>query len=90
MAKNQKQGQKHDQNNKNKSKTDSPFIETKFGSRAVSEMNHSRVLALPKVALNNMCDSGPPKRMDVTLVQKGDESFLKLSPLCDVKKEVKK
>ncbi|AJW71037.1 hypothetical protein [Nitrosopumilus adriaticus] len=58
----------------------SEFIETKFGSRAVSDMNKSRVIALPKVALSNMCDNSEPTRLEVSLVQKQGEQFIKLSP----------
>lgn len=89
MPKKQKQGQNHDQN---KSQKASEFIETKFGSRAISEMNHSRVVALPKIALNNLCGTSEPKRMDVSLVQNNKgEQFLKLSPCaCEKPKGSKK
>ena len=70
-------------NNKRKTKlqsnSDSEFIETKFESRAVSKMNKSRVITLPKVALSNLCGSNDPCRLDVTLVQKGKQKFIKLA-----------
>lgn len=64
---------------KPKPKQDSNFSETKFGSRAISEMNKSRVITLPKVALSNLCGSNDPCRLDVTLVQKGKQKFIKLT-----------
>jgi hypothetical protein len=69
----------------------SEFIETKFGSRAVSEMNKSRVIALPKVALSNMCNNSEPTRLEVSLVQKQGEQYIKLSPCtCEISKGEKK
>ena len=69
---------------KPKSKQISDFNETKFGSRVISVMNKSRVITLPKVALNNLCRINDSCRLDVTLVQDGKQKFIKLTPSqCD-------
>jgi len=52
-------------------------IETDFGQRQVSHQNYSRIVALPKLALQNC---GIDSQVTVTLVQQNGEKFLKLSP----------
>ena len=66
-----------------KSKEESEFIETDFGDRKVSHINQSRMIALPKMALQNACGTSDGLTMSVSLVQKGDEKFLKLTPICN-------
>ena len=68
---------------KNKPKEDSEFFETSFGDRKVSHINQSRMIALPKMALQNACGTSDGLTMSVSLVQKGDEKFLKLTPICN-------
>ena len=68
---------------KSKPKEESEFIETDFGDRKVSHINQSRMIALPKMALQNTCGTSDGLTMSVSLVQKGDEKFLKLTPICD-------
>jgi len=53
-------------------------IETDFGQRQVSHQNFSRIVALPKIALQNC---GIKSQVTVTLVQQNGEKFLKLSPV---------
>jgi hypothetical protein len=68
---------------KTKPKEESEFIETDFGNRKVSHINQSRMIALPKMALQNACGTSDGLSMSVSLVQKGDEKFLKLTPICN-------
>ena len=69
---------------------------TNFGSRKINTQNFSKTGVLPKGALSNCgCDLDKDIMVDVQLVQKGDEKFIKLIPICDQsddenKKEVKK
>lgn len=63
----------------------SPIINQKsvtdFGTRAISNQNFSRMIAIPKVALQN-CGKDL-KRVNVSLVQDGDEHYIKLTPVSD-------
>ena len=59
------------------------FFETEFGSRKVSHINQSRMIALPKMALQNACGTADDLTMSVSLIQKGKEKFLKLVPICN-------
>ena len=52
-------------------------IETDFGNRQVSHQNFSRIVALPKIALQNC---GITSQVTVTLVQQNGKKFLKISP----------
>ena len=67
---------------KSKPKEESEFIETEFGDRKVSHINQSRMIALPKMALQNACGTADDLTMSVSLIQKGNEKFLKLTPIC--------
>ena len=62
---------------------ESEFIETSFGDRKVSHINQSRMIALPKMALQNACGTSDGLSMSISLVQKGKEKFLKLIPICN-------
>ena len=66
-----------------KSKEESEFIETDFGDRKVSHINQSRMIALPKMALQNACGTSDGLSMSISLVQNGKEKFLKLTPICN-------
>ena len=59
------------------------FFETDFGDRKVSHINQSRMIALPKMALQNACGTSDGLTMAISLVQKGKEKFLKLVPICN-------
>ena len=72
---------------KSKPKEESEFIETEFGTRKVSHINQSRMIALPKMALQNACGTTDNLSMNVSLVQKGKEKFLKLVPICNIDEE---
>ena len=61
---------------KQKQRPEEP-IETDFGQRQVSHQNFSRIVALPKIALQNC---GIKSQVTVTLVQQKGEKFLKISP----------
>jgi len=52
-------------------------VETDFGIRQVSHQNFSRIVALPKLALQNC---GIDSQVSVKLIQQDGEKFLKLSP----------
>ena len=62
---------------------ESEFIETEFGTRKVSHINQSRMVAIPKLALQNVCGTTDNLTVKVSLVQKGKEKFLKLVPICN-------
>lgn len=64
-------------------KEESEFIETEFGERKVSHINQSRMIAIPKMALQNACGTSDGLSMSISLVQNGNEKFLKLTPICN-------
>jgi len=66
-----------------KLKEESEFIETEFGDRKVSHINQSRMIAIPKMALQNACGTSDGLSMSISLVQNGNEKFLKLTPICN-------
>ena len=68
---------------KTKPNEESEFIETEFGDRKVSHINQSRMIAIPKMALQNACGTSDGLSMSISLVQKGNEKFLKLTPICN-------
>ena len=68
----------------NKKTRPSEPIETDFGQRQVSHQNFSRIVALPKIALQNC---GIESQVIVTLVQQNGEKFLKISPAKSKKSE---
>jgi len=74
---------------KTKPDEESEFIETEFGNRKVSHINQSRMIALPKMALQNACGTTDGLTMTISLVQKGKEKFLKLVPVCNIDEENK-
>lgn len=51
---------------------------TDFGNRKISQQNFSKIVALPKIALDNC---GITSHVNVKLVQSKDEKFIKLTPL---------
>ena len=61
---------------KTKSSISEPVI-TDFGTRKVSQQNFSKIVALPKLALQNC---GIDSQVSVKLIQQNGEKFLKLSP----------
>ncbi len=66
---------------KNKSKAETI---TDFGDRQLNKQNFSRTVVLPKTALKNCgCDLNDKDiKVNVSLVQKGDERFIKVKPIC--------
>ncbi len=69
---------------------------TDFGERKVNTQNFSKTVVLPKQALSNCgCNLDKDVKVNVQLVQRGNEKFIKLIPICDQsddenKKEMKK
>jgi len=70
---------------------------TDFGNRQLNQQNFSRTVVLPKTALQNCGCNLDDKdlKVNVTLVQKDDEKFIKVTPVCkeqteDEKKKEKK
>lgn len=61
------------------------FFETDFGDRKVSHINQSRMIAIPKMALQNACGTTDGLSMNVSMVQEDGEKYLKLSPICESK-----
>ena len=65
---------------KNRTSKDSisePVI-TDFGTRKISRQNFSKIVALPKTALDNC---GITSHVNVKLVQWEDEKFIQLTPI---------
>jgi len=55
---------------------------TDFGTRQLNKQNFSRTVVLPKIALMNCgCDVEDDCEVNVSLVQNGDEKFLKITPI---------
>ena len=53
-----------------------------FGTRQLNKQNFSRTVVLPKTALLNCgCDVDKDCEVNVSLVQNGDEKFLKITPV---------
>jgi len=61
-----------------------PKMVTDFGLRKISNQNFSKVIALPKTALQNC---GISNKLSVELVQEGKTKFLKLSPVKESKND---
>ncbi len=57
---------------------------TDFGDRQLNKQNFSRTVVLPKTALKNCgCDLNDKDiKVNVSLVQKSDERFIKVKPIC--------
>ena len=72
---------------KSEPKEVSEFFETEFGLRKVSHINQSRMIAIPKMALKNVCGTADHLTVKVSMVQKGKEKFLKLVPICETQKQ---
>ena len=57
---------------------------TDFGVRKVNTQNFSKTVVLPKQALSNCgCNLDQDIKVTVQLVQRGNEKFIKLIPVCD-------
>lgn len=75
---------------RNNSKTEqkqakiNPEMEIEFGSRKLNTQNFSKTVVLPKEALANCgCDmNNNDVMLDVRLVQKDGERYIKLTPVC--------
>lgn len=76
MTKLQKIGTKNPR--KNKISNSKPMV-TDFGTRQISHQNFSRIVALPKMALQN-CGLDTSNQVNVKLVQENGERYIKLSP----------
>ena len=55
---------------------------TDFGLRQISQQNFSKLVVLPKVALQNI---GDVSQVNVKLVQDNGEKFIKLTPVVSKK-----
>ena len=59
-------------------------VTTDFGERKVNTQNFSKTVVLPKQALSNCgCNLDEDIKVNVQLVQRGSERFIKLIPVCD-------
>ena len=59
-------------------------VTTDFGERKVNTQNFSKTVVLPKQALSNCgCNLDKDIKVNVQLVQRGSERFIKLIPVCD-------
>ena len=70
---------------KTKDSISEPVI-TDFGIRKVSQQNFSKIVALPKTALDNC---GITSQVNVRLVQWDDEKFIQLTPVNEQEKKKK-
>ena len=68
---------------KTKASMSEPMV-TDFGTRQISQQNFSRIVALPKMALQN-CGLDTSNQVNVKLVQDNGKKFLKLTPICKPK-----
>jgi len=75
-------------NKQRKPNDDSKPVITEFGTRKISNQNFSKMVALPKTALMN-CGNDKTTQVDVKLVQQNGEKFIKLTPICNTKGEIK-
>ena len=66
-------------------KVTTPMV-TDFGNRTISSQNFSKIVTLPKTALTN-CGVEETTKVNVKLVQQNGEKFIKLTPICETKKE---
>ena len=61
---------------------------TDFGIRTLNRQNFSRTVVLPKIALKNCgCDVDEDCKVNISLVQNGDDAFIKILPLTTKKDE---
>jgi len=68
-----------------------PEMVMDFGERKVNTQNFSKTVVLPKTALINCgCNLDDDLKVNVQLVQQGDEKFLKLTPVCNTQTENQK
>ena len=59
-----------------------------FGERKVNTQNFSKTVVLPKTALTGCgCNLEDNLKVDVQLVQKDGEKYIKLTPVCQVNSE---
>jgi len=66
-------------------------VTTDFGERKVNTQNFSKTVVLPKQALSNCgCNLDKDIKVNVQLVQRGSEKFIKLIPVCDETMEAEK
>lgn len=71
-----------------KKETKETEVITDFGERKVNTQNFSKTVVLPKQALSNCgCNLDDDVKVVVQLVQKGDEKFIKLIPVCNDKEQ---
>lgn len=61
-------------------------IVTDFGLRKISNQNFSKMVAIPKTALAD-CGCKDATSTNVKLVQDNGEKYIKLTPICETKKE---
>lgn len=74
-----------------KQKNGQPEVITDFGERKVNTQNFSKTVVLPKTALANCgCNLDEDLKVNVQLVQKDNEKFIKLTPICQVQVEEQK
>lgn len=66
---------------KPKNNSDQAVID--FGNRKISNQNFSKMIAIPKDALRN-CGDGKAMTVNVKLVQQNGESYIKLTPHCEI------
>ncbi|MBM3911015.1 MAG: hypothetical protein FJ356_05145 [Thaumarchaeota archaeon] len=64
---------------KNQSNNSEPAV-IDFGQRRISDQNFSKIIAIPKTALDN-CGCKNANSANVKLVQENGEKFIKLTPL---------
>ena len=75
---------RNNNNSEQKQSKFNPEMEIEFGSRKLNTQNFSKTVVLPKEALVNCgCNMNDSDiLLDVRLVQKDGERYIKLTPVC--------
>jgi len=68
--------------------TEQNEVSIDFGERKVNSQNVSKTVVIPKAALTGCgCKLDDDIKVDVQLITKGQERFIKLIPVCGAKNE---
>lgn len=60
-------------------------IEIEYGTRIISDRNSSKIIAIPKTALQNL-SNGKFRKLSIKLVFENGEKFIKLIPVYELER----
>ncbi len=60
-------------------------IEIEYGTRIISDRNSSKIIAIPKIALQNLSNA-KFRKLSIKLVFENGEKFIKMVPVYELKK----